>query len=59
MAFPDGFQSIQRFNQYILDVCDSLWRNKAFIDRDKSFCFSMPRSVVFIVPWSAFQLSDV
>jgi len=45
LAFPDGFQSIQRFNQYILDICDSLWRNKAFIDRDKSFCFSMPSSV--------------
>ncbi|KAJ7376982.1 hypothetical protein OS493_031254 [Desmophyllum pertusum] len=44
-GFPDGFQSIQRFNQYILDICDSLWRNKAFIDRDKSFCFSMPSSV--------------
>ncbi|XP_058962913.2 centromere protein I [Pocillopora verrucosa] len=45
LGFPDGFQSIQRFNQYILDICDSLWRNKAFIDRDKSFCFSMPSSV--------------
>ncbi|XP_073255780.1 centromere protein I-like [Porites lutea] len=45
LAFPDGFQSIQRFNQYILDICDSLWRNKAFIDREKSFCFSIPSSV--------------
>jgi len=45
LGFPDGFQSIQRFNQYILDICDSLWRNKAFIDRNKSFCFSMPSSV--------------
>lgn len=45
LAFPDGFQSIQRLNQYILDICDSLWRNKAFIDRDKSFCFSMPSAV--------------
>lgn len=45
LAFPDGFQSIQRLNQYILDICDSLWRNKAFIDKEKSFCFSMPSSV--------------
>ncbi|KAL9963537.1 hypothetical protein ACROYT_G027055 [Oculina patagonica] len=45
LGFPDGFQSIQRFNQYILDICDSLWRNKAFIDRNKSFCFSMPTLV--------------
>ena len=47
LAFPDGFQSIQRFNQYILDICDSLWRNKAFIDREKSFCFSIPRLVIY------------
>jgi len=46
LTFPDGFQSIQRLNQYILDICDSLWRNKAFIDRDKSFCFSMPSAVI-------------
>ena len=39
----DGFESIGQFNQYILDISDSLWRNKAFVDRTKSLCYSIPR----------------
>ena len=41
--FLEGFDSITQFNQYILDISDSVWRNRAFSDREKSFCYSIPR----------------
>ncbi|XP_028413314.1 centromere protein I-like [Dendronephthya gigantea] len=41
----DGFESLKRFNQYILDISDTIWRNKAFEDRAKSLCYSIPRPV--------------
>ena len=41
----DGFEYLDRFNQYIIDIADTIWRNKAFEDRSKSLCYSVPRLV--------------
>ena len=41
--FLEGFDSITQFNQYILDISDSVWRNRAFSDKEKYFCYSIPR----------------
>ncbi|XP_031566588.1 centromere protein I-like [Actinia tenebrosa] len=43
-SVPASGESIKILNQYILDISDSLWRNKAFVDREKSFCFGIPWS---------------
>ncbi|EDO43463.1 predicted protein [Nematostella vectensis] len=44
-SVPDSFQSIQQLNQFILDTCDSMWRNKAFVNRDGESCYALPGSV--------------
>ena len=41
----DGFENLDRFNRYILDISDTIWRNKAFEDRSKSLCYSIPRPI--------------
>lgn len=37
-----GFEYLDRFNQYILDISDTIWRNKAFQDRSCSICYRIP-----------------
>lgn len=41
----DGFEDLDRFNQYIVDIADTIWRNKAFEERSKSLCYSIPRYI--------------
>ena len=39
----DGYEELDRFNQHIVDIADTIWRNKAFEERFKSLCYSIPR----------------
>ena len=41
--YGDVLADIRQFNMYILDISDTIWRNKAFVDRTKSLCYSIPR----------------